>query len=70
MKDDDVILIRIVKGIGIDKHANGYLLDGTPVKRRFYNGRICYQHGRTRVGYLALAKSKPVKIEIKNECPF
>jgi len=71
MKQDSVILIRVVNGIGIDKKANGYLLDGTPVKRKVYNGRLCYQNGKIRVGYKTLSESIPVKIELNNfECPF
>lgn len=71
MKQDSVILIRVVNGIGIDKKANGYLLDGTHVKRKVYNGRLCYQNGKKRVGYKKLSESIPVKIELNNfEYPF
>lgn len=71
MKVDSVILVRVVKGIGIDNKANGYLLDGTPIAKRVYNGRLCYQHDKLRVGYKTLAKSPAVKIELKeNDLPF
>lgn len=70
MKTDSVILVRVVGEIGIDKYANGYTLDGKPIKRAFYNGRLCYNYKGVRVGYSTLKKSEPVKIEIKQDCPF
>lgn len=70
MKLDSVILVRVVGEIGIDRYANGYTLNGKPIKRSFYNGRLCYNYKGVRVGYATLKKSKPVRIEIKQDCPF
>jgi hypothetical protein len=72
MNNNPVILVRVLKGIGIDTKGRGYLLDGTPVKRSFYGGRICYRINKTVVGYRSLANSNPVKIEVNkiNDCPF
>ena len=70
ISQNSVILIRVVNGIGIDKMANGYLLDGTPVNRKCYNGRLCYQHGTKRVGYASLKRSAAVSITIDISCPF
>ena len=70
ISQNSVILIRVVNGIGIDKYANGYLLDGTPVNRKCYNGRLCYQHRTKRVGYNTLKNSQPVNIKIGNDFPF
>lgn len=70
MSSNSVILVRVYNGIGIDAKANGYLLDGTPVKRRVYNGRLCYQHNNIRLGYNTLRNAKPVEIVIDNPLPF
>jgi hypothetical protein len=64
------VIIRLVDGIGIDKFANGYLIDGTPVKRKFYNGRLCYVHKNKRVGYKTLKNSPPIKLIIEETLPF
>lgn len=69
-KDETIILIRIVNGIGIDKFGNGFTIEGKPLKRKFYNGRICFRHNGKVTGYRTLAKSQPVRIEIKNDLPF
>lgn len=67
-----VILIRVLNGIGIDNKGRGYLLDGTPVKRSYYGGRICYRINKTVVGYRSLANSPAVKLEVNklDGCPF
>jgi hypothetical protein len=70
MNEKTIILIRVKNGIGIDSKANGYTIEGNPIKRKFYNGRICYVHKSKIIGYRALAKSEPVRFEIKNDCPF
>lgn len=70
MKSNSVIIVRVVGEIGIDKYANGYTLDGKPIKRSFYNGRLCYNYKGVRVGYATLKKSQQVRIEIKNNYPF
>ena len=64
-----IMLIRIHNGIGIDKYGNGYLIDGTPVKRRFYSS-LCYVHKKLRVGYKTLSNSKPVNFLIIYNLPF
>lgn len=64
------VIIRLVDGIGIDKFAKGYLVDGTPVKRKFYNGRLCYVHKNKRVGYKTLKNSTPIKLIIEEDLPF
>lgn len=69
-KQENIILIRAVNGIGIDEKLNGYTLDGKPVKRKVYNGRLCYQLGKQRIGYNTLKNSPPVKIIIDNSTPF
>jgi hypothetical protein len=70
MKDKTVILIRVKNGIGIDSMGRGYTVDGKLLKRKFYSGRLCYLHGSKVIGYKTLAKSEPVRFEIKNDCPF
>ena len=70
INSDSVILVRFVNGIGIDKFANGYLIDGTPVKRKVYNGRLCYVNGERRIGFKTLKDSHTVNIVIDNDCPF
>jgi len=70
MNTDCVILIRAVNGIGIDCKLNGFTLDGKPVKRKVYNGRLCYQKGKQRIGYATLKNSPPVEIIIDTQLPF
>lgn len=70
ISNNTVILIRVYKGIGIDKQANGYTLTGVPVKRSCYNGRLCYNYNGKRVGYNTLKSQPPVKLVIANICPF
>lgn len=70
MNTDCVILIRAVNGIGIDSKLNGFTLDGKPVNRKVYNGRLCYQKGKQRIGYATLKNSPPVKMIIDNSTPF
>jgi len=67
---ESIILVRVKNGIGIDQHANAYTLDGKPIKKRFYNGRLCYQHNGTRLGYKTLAQTKPVCIKLDFSLPF
>jgi hypothetical protein len=66
----NIVLIRVARGMGIDRHANGYALDGTPLPRKVYNGRLCYIHNGKRIGYATLAATPPVKLLIDNSIPF
>jgi len=70
MKEQPIILVRVTDGVGIDRKLNGYALDGTPLKRRCYNGRICYLYGSKLIGLNTLRNSAPVEIKLENECPF
>lgn len=69
-KDKPIILIRSINGIGIDKFGNGFTLSGTPLKKHYYNNRICFRNEGKLTGYRTLANSKPVYIKIENKCPF
>ena len=70
MKQESIILVRVFGGIGIDNKLNGFTLDGVPVKRRFYNGRLCYLHNGKVIGLNTLKNSQPVKHIIDTSCPF
>lgn len=65
-----IILVRVVNGIGIDKFGNGFTIDGKPLKRKFYNGRICFRHNGKITGYRTLAKSEPCNYVIDFSLPF
>lgn len=70
MKQESIILVRVVNDVGIDNKLNGFTLDGKPLKRRFYNGRICYLHNGKVIGLNALKNSKPTNHKIDTSCPF
>jgi len=70
MNQNSIILIRVYKGIGIDKQAHGYTLTGKPVQRKFYNGRLCYIHEGKTIGYKTISTQPKTNFEIKNNRPF
>lgn len=70
MNTQSVILVRSLNGVGIDRFGNGFTMDGVPLKKQYYGNRICFRLRKKVVGYRSLANSKPVRIEIKNDCPF
>ena len=70
MRNNTVIIIRQANGVGIDKFLNGYdMTDFKLLKRKVYNGRLCYILNGKPIGYSTIKKNKCF-IEITNNCPF
>jgi hypothetical protein len=70
----EIILIRFVNGVGINKKGLGYTIEGKPIKRSYLGNRLCFRFNNKTIGYKTLAQSKPVNIIIplqpKKLCPF
>lgn len=69
--NDKTVIVRQYNGIGIDSKLNGWnLKTETMVKRKFYNGRICYADGDKRVGLRTLKNQIPCRVVIDHSLPF
>lgn len=70
--ESQILLIRKHPTIpfGIDKKLNGYMLDGSPVKLKSYDGRLVYLVGKKQIGYNFMKKQPKCLILIKNDLPF
>jgi len=70
MKNKTVTIIRQAKGVGIDKYLNGYDMNYLKLlKRKVYNGRLCFILNGKPIGYSTIKKNK-CNIAITDTCPF
>lgn len=70
LKDNTITIIRQSGGVGIDKYLNGYdMASFTPLKKRVYNGRLCYVLNGKIIGLKSIKKNR-CNIAITDTCLF
>ncbi len=70
LKNNKITIIRQANGVGIDKFLNGYdMTNFKLLKRKVYNGRLCYIINGKPVGYSTIKKNR-CNIAITDTCPF
>lgn len=73
MKINEVIIARRFMGVigWVDKLNFINIETEKPLKLKSYNGCLCFQIGKKRIGYRTFERlSKPCEIIIENNMPF
>ena len=70
LKNNKITIIRQANGVGIGEFLNGYdMTNFKLLKRKVYNGRLCYIINGKPVGYSTIKKNR-CNIAITDTRPF